>query len=94
METTTFLLNICRQAGEPLDVRDPLGVADALLVETGDTAEGRLLRRLIAAIAFDWGNFTEGELWLLSRERMQLVSALMYAKMAGQYSALEWAAMR
>ena len=89
-----FLLAIRRAAGEPLDVQDPLAVAEAFLAVSGTTAEGQLLRRLIDAIAFDWGSFTENDIWLLSRETRQLVSALLQAKLAGQYSPLEWARIR
>ena len=94
MDPVAFLVEISKRAGEPLDVHDPLAAAEAFIAEAGDTAEARLLRRLIYAVAFDFGKFKEAEMWLLSRPTLQLVSALREAKLAGRYSASEWARVR
>jgi hypothetical protein len=45
-------------------------------------------------MGFNWGSFRENERWLLSRDSIKLVSALIYARMAGKYSLLEWARIR
>jgi hypothetical protein len=94
MDAATFIRQVCKQAGEPLDVRDPLAAAELFLVHAGETAEGELLRRCIDAVAFEWGTFNDNEIWLLSQEIRKLIAALFHARIVGQYLPIEWARTR
>jgi hypothetical protein len=92
MTNAEFLLAVRVAAGHPRPLSDPLAVAERFLAEAGETAEGQILRRLILAIAFDWGSFQPNDMFLLSLDTRQLVSALCEARLACQYSPMQWAA--
>ena len=91
MLPAVFLLEACKRSGGPLDTSDPLKVAETFLAASGDTAEGQVLLRAIDAIAWDWGEFREFEIHLLSHPTRKLVAALLEARISGHYSNLDWA---
>jgi hypothetical protein len=90
MDRAGFLAEVCRRAGAPSDVPDSLAAAYAFLDQFGPSAEGQLFRKALCCIACDFGEFSEQDLWLLSRSSQRLVSALVEAKIAGRYSNHEW----
>lgn len=91
MDPGAFVLEVCRRAGEPLNVRDPLQIAKSILWGEDQTAEVQVLRRAVEAIGLNWGEFSEADIYLLSLDMLKLVSALREAKLRGQYPVINWA---
>jgi hypothetical protein len=91
MDAAGFIVEVCRRAGEPLNVHDPLQIAQAILWGEDQTAEVQMLRRSVEAIGLNWGEFSEADVYLLSLDMLRLVSALREAKLCGQYPVMTWA---
>ena len=91
MDLAAFLVEVSRRAGEPLNVSDPLQIAQAILSGDDQTAEVQVLRRAVEAVGLNWGEFSEADVYLLSLDMLKLVSALCEAKLRGQYPVMAWA---
>ncbi len=90
MDAATFLLLIQRKAGGAADIRDPLTAAKDFLATSGETAEGVALREVLRTLETGNGTFREADIWLFSRERLQLIAALIEAEHLDLYSRGEW----
>jgi len=94
MDAATFLLLIQRKAGGAADIRDPLTAAKDFLATSGETAEGMALREVLRTLETGNGTFREADIWLFSRDRLQLIAALIETRLSGLHSKCEWDALR
>ena len=91
MNAATFLIALRRRATKIRDIRDPLAAAKTFLTNHGDTGEGQALRRVIATLVSGTGEFAESDGWLFSSETLDIVDALVGARIEGVfYSEEEW----
>ena len=94
MVTASFLSLIQRKAGGSANISDPLSAARNFLLTSGETAEGRALREVLRALSTGSGEFSESTLCLFGRERLQLIAALVEARLAAIYPQRDWDALR
>jgi len=90
MDAATFLVALRKRAPGNCQPDDPLATAKRFLAQHAETAEGRALQRTLEGLASGTGKFTESDAWLFSSETLDLVVALIDARLSGRYQEDEW----
>lgn len=91
MNAASFFLALARRSRYVSNARDPLGEAVQFLDQHGDTAEGRMLRKVIETLISGRGDFAESDVWLFSAEGLALANALVEARVEGiAYTQEQW----
>jgi hypothetical protein len=90
MKAATFLLALTRRARTTSPAQDPLAEAKHFLDENGETGEGRAVYKVIGTLISGTGDFDETEVWSYSNATLELVAALLEARLKGRYSEAEW----
>ena len=90
MKAATFLLALTRRARTRSLAQDPLAEAQRFLDENGETGEGRALYKVIETLISGTGDFDETEVWSYSNSTLELVAALLEARLAVRYSEEYW----
>ena len=90
MDAATFLVALKKRAPGNRQPDDPLAAAKRFLAQHAETAEGRALQRTLEGLASGTGEFTESDTWLFSSDTLDLVVALVDARLDGRYEEDEW----
>lgn len=90
MDTATFLIALRKRAPGNRGPDDPLAAAKRFMARQAETAEGRALQRTLEVLANSTGEFAESDTWLFSSETLDLVVALVDARLSGRYQDDEW----
>ena len=90
MDTAAFLIALRKRAPGNHWPDKPLAAAKRFMARHAETAEGRALQRMIGVLSSGAGDFAESDVWLFSSETLDLVIALIDARLEGRYQEDEW----
>ena len=86
-----FFFALARRSRYVNNARDPLDEAVRFLNKQGETAEGRMLRKVIETLISGRGDFEESDVWLFSAVGLALANALVDARIEGiAYTQEQW----
>jgi len=90
MNAAAFLLLVRQRAHQPVPSKNPLDEARRLIRQSGDSLQGRMLCKIIAALATGTAEFSESDVYAFDQQHLALVGALIEARLLGGYSEDEW----